>query len=330
MLENARFFSVRNWTLLIFCKPKNAKETNLSFGHGDLALFYSYAGLFYLDSVQHLRSSIYSCVQQKSIVLRFAITNVIIDTTIALCYNQANESTLNGGTKMKLNNFPILICAVSIALALVACGGSSKSEAEKPIESVSSETASSESASEEQTAASEESNEPEIVSLDDIKPMELKLDDIIGTVGLTREQLAEQCADLIFVESQTDAGATVLQTNATVVDSDGTLAIVIMDDSVIMTSMDFNPDNMSSLLIGDKYMKIRNTLNLKLGDPSYAYEPAYGSVSSSQIAIDYESGKEILERWTTDGVSIELYLVNAEDSVFMLGAYVPNLEDLVQ
>lgn len=145
------------------------------------------------------------------------------------------------------------------------------------------------------------------------------ISDIEELVGLTEEEVREKYPDVVFLNVETKnasemPGISTLGTKVNCVDEEGRLYLLMDDGKVRMSAFMADMTNSSNLLIGNTYMKIRNTLNASYAELVNEYTPSYGEIGATQIGVDVMDGKTIAEIWGDDGKSMvaELSVTPAE------------------
>lgn len=186
-----------------------------------------------------------------------------------------------------------------------------------------------EEASAETTEVAEVTEEDRILELtkenyDSLDTVEIKVSGIPNILGLTKEEVLAGLPNLTFMETTAEydvISMPMLITKVSSVDLDGMLMIGFIDETVVMAGVNYDVSDATELLIGNAYMKIRNTVNSMCGDPDVAYTPSYGEISSSQIGTELMEGKSILEQWSDEenNYVAELGIYPGEDTSFTIG-----------
>lgn len=220
-----------------------------------------------------------------------------------------------------------LICGITAAaIMLTACGSdSSESKTESAAaSSIVEETVEATSTPEPtEVPMPEPTEEP---SLDDLEPTAFRISDLSGMLGKTSNEIESAYPDTTFIDD--DSGQfPAIGTNGQIVDGDCRIVVQFINGKAVAALAYFDLNNATSLYVGEKYMKIRNTLNQNMGDPVVAYDPGYTDVSASQVGMAFEDGKEVNEKWTGDTYSAETYIMNAEDSAMLLTFYTQEYAD---
>ena len=198
---------------------------------------------------------------------------------------------------------------VAVAMLLTGCGSGatqSQSAAEKPAET---------------SAVESEQAEP---TLDDLDATAFKIADMAGMIGKSQDDIKAAFPDTTFINYDNDASR--MATKAEVVGSECTVIVQFIDGKSEAVLVYYDVSNATSYFVGETYMKIRNTICQSMGDPVLAYDPVYTEVSASQIGMAFEDGKEVQEQWEGSDYKAEMYLINAEDSMMLVGFYTPVYE----
>ena len=216
---------------------------------------------------------------------------------------------------------------VAAAMLLTGCGSGStqsQSAAEQPAETSAVESEQAEPTPEPTEAPTPEpTKEP---TLDDLDATEFRISDLNDMLGKTADEIEVAYPDATFISDNTDQTAAI-KTVGKIVDGECRIVVQFMDGKAAATFAYFDLNNATSLYVGEKYMKIRNTLSQSMGDPVVAYDPVYTEVSASQIGMAVEDGKDVNEKWAGETCSAETYIVNAEDSAMLLSFYTQEYED---
>ena len=198
---------------------------------------------------------------------------------------------------------------VAVAMLLTGCGSGatqSQSAADKPAET---------------SAVESEQAEP---TLDDLDATAFKIADMAGMIGKSQDDIKAAFPDTTFINYDNDASR--MATKAEVVGSECTVIVQFIDGKSEAVLVYYDVSNATSYFVGETYMKIRNTICQSMGDPVLAYDPVYTEVSASQIGMAFEDGKEVQEQWEGSDYKAEMYLINAEDSMMLVGFYTPVYE----
>lgn len=213
-----------------------------------------------------------------------------------------------------------LICGITAAaIMLTACG----SDASEPkTESAAASSTVEETVEATPTPEPTEAPTPEPTkepTLDDLDATAFKIADLAGMIGKSKDDIKAAFPDTTFVKYNNDTYR--MATKAEVVGSECTVIVQFIDGKSEAVLTYYDVSNATSYLVGETYMKIRNTICQNMGDPVLAYDPVYTEVSASQIGMAFEDGKEVQEQWEGSDYKAEMYLVNAEDSVMLVGFY---------
>ena len=214
---------------------------------------------------------------------------------------------------------------VAVAMLLTGCGSGatqSQSAAEKPAETSAVESEQAEPTPEPTEAPTPEpTKEP---TLDDLDATAFKIADMAGMIGKSQDDIKAAFPDTTFINYDNDASR--MATKAEVVGSECTVIVQFIDGKSEAVLVYYDVSNATSYFVGETYMKIRNTICQSMGDPVLAYDPVYTEVSASQIGMAFEDGKEVQEQWEGSDYKAEMYLINAEDSMMLVGFYTPVYE----
>lgn len=214
---------------------------------------------------------------------------------------------------------------VAAAMLLAGCSSGatqSQSATEQPAE-----TSAVESEQAELTPEPTEAPTPEPtkeLTLDDLDATAFKIADLAGMIGKSKDDIKVAFPDTTFIKYNNDTYR--MATKAEVVGSECTVIVQFIGGKSEAVLIYYDVSNATSYLVGETYMKIRNTICQNMGDPVLAYDPVYTEVSASQIGMAFEDGKEVQEQWEGSDYKAEMYLINAEDSVMLVGFYTPVYE----
>ena len=224
-----------------------------------------------------------------------------------------------------MRNVTKLICGIAAAAVMLTACGSGSSEAK--VESTAVSSAAEETV--EATPTPEPTERPtpeptEMPTVDDLDATQFKLADLTGMIGKSKDDIKAAYPDTTFIKYNNDTYR--MATKAEVVGSECTVIIQFVGDKSEAVIVHYDVSNATSYLVGETYMKIRNTICQSMGDPVLAYDPVYTEVSASQIGMAFEDGKEVEEQWEGSDYKAEMYVVNAEDSLMLVAFYTPVYE----
>lgn len=219
-----------------------------------------------------------------------------------------------------------LICGITAAaIMLTACGsGTSESKADSAATSSAAEETVEATPTPEPTEAPTPAPTEE-PTLSDLEPTIFKISDLSGMLGKSSDEIEAAYPDTTFITD--DSGQIkAIGTKGQIVDAECRVVFPFIDGKAVAALAYFDLNDATSLFVGEKYMKIRNTVSQSMGDPVVAYDPGYTDVSASQIGMAFEDGKEVNEKWVGDAYSAETYIMNAEDSAMIFAFYTQEYE----